>query len=60
MHFENVAQIQRQFWGDFQIDTTTSFAVVKITAKFQAGGTVRNVQRQRLGRPPSSTNTEET
>lgn len=57
--FKNVAEVLRRFMKKFKTDLPMRLKIAKITYNFEDDGTVQNIQKQRSGRPRSSTSPAE-
>ena len=52
---ENAIEVQRQFRREFARPPPTRRTIARIKEKFEADGTVQNVNKKRFGRPRTST-----
>jgi hypothetical protein len=52
---ENVCEVQRQWWREYGTIPPTRLTTACIRDKFETDGTVRDVHKQRSGRPRTAT-----
>jgi hypothetical protein len=53
--FENVCEVQRQWRREFATKPPIRLIIARIRDKFETDGTVRDVDKQRSGRPRTAT-----
>ena len=49
--FENISEVQRQWWNEFGTQPPTRLTIASIRDKFEIDGTVGDVHKERSGRP---------
>jgi len=53
--FENISEVQRQWWNEFGTQPPTRLTIARIRDKFEIDGTVGDVHKERSGRPRTAT-----
>ena len=53
--FENISEVQRQWWNEFGTQPPTHLTIVRVRDKFEINGTVGDVHKERSGRPRTRT-----
>ena len=53
--FENISEVQRQWWNEFVTQPPTRLTIARIGNKFEIDDTVGDVHKERSGRPRTAT-----